>query len=366
MTVPPRASRARHRQLCLIAVLLAVGGCKYSGYLPTEPALPTYTLQQLGLLSGGTQSQATGGSAVVIVGWATDAGGVAHAVTFAAGSATQLREPAGALSSEATAVNSAGQVVGFATLSNGIRQAVVWPSSSAAPTLLASLGGAYSFAAGINDQSTVFGAAQTDSGDTVLVAWQPNGATYAVARVDTTGGAGDQAVALNNTGQFAGNFANGGGAFFWDPTDGFDTVAAQTGTTTARGLSQYGIEVGSIGNGSSPAQAYVYTGTIGVVVMGGPPTGFTGVVANSVSAQGIIAGTAFTTSGGSMATSEAVVGTVVNPSGAFTALPTLGGTLAQAADNGITPCGVILGWATPTGSSSHHAVAWIPNGCTVP
>ena len=270
------------------------------------------------------------------------------------------------MSSEATAINSLDQAVGFATLSNGIRQAVVWSSASAAPTLLASLGGAYSFAASINDQSMIFGTAQTDSGDTVLVVWQPNGATYAVARVDTTGGAGDQAVATNNTGQFAGNLANGGGAFFWDPSDGLDTVAAQTGTTAARGLSQYGIEVGSIGNGSSAAQAFVFTGTIGLVVMGSPPTGYTDVVANSVSAQGIIAGTAFTTSGGSTATSEGVIGTVVNPSAAFAALPTLGGTLAQPADNGSTPCGVILGWATPTGSASHHAVAWIPKSCTVP
>ena len=365
MTVSPAISPARHR-LCLVAVLIAVSGCKYGGYLPTQPAFPTYTLQQLGLLPGGTQSQATGGSAEVIVGWATDAAGVAHAVTFAAGSATQLREPAGSQSSEATAANSTGAVVGFATLSSGVRQGVVWSSPSAAPTLLASLGGAYSSAASVNDQGTVFGTAQTQSGDTVLVAWQPNGATYAVAPVDTNGSGDGQAIGINNTGQLAGNFANGGGAFFWDPTDGFDTVAAQTGATTARGLSQFGIEVGAVSHGSAPAQAYVFTGQIGLVVMGTPPTGYTDVVANSVSAQGIIAGTAFTTSGGSMATSEAVVGTVVNPSGAFTALPTLGGTLAQAADNGITPCGVILGWATPTGNALHRAVAWIPKGCAVP
>jgi hypothetical protein len=365
----PRAPlHTRRRALRRVALVLVavVAGCHYGGYFPTEPALPVYAIQQLGLLSGGAQSQAMGGSAVAIVGWATDVGGVSHAVAFAGGTATRLGEPSGALSSQAEAVNATGVIVGFATIAGGNREALLWPSPSAAPVVLPSLGGLYSFAASINDQNTVLGSAQTDTGDTVLVMWQQNGAAYAVARVDTTGGVDDQPAAINNNGQFAGTFGGDNGAFFWDPGNEIDTITASSGTTVALGLSNLGIEVGAIETGSSPSQAFVFTDQIGLIVMGSPPSGYTNVVANSVGNQGIIAGTASTVSAGTALTSEAVIGTVVNPTGAFTPLPSLGGAFAQASSNATTTCGVILGWATPSGSPAHRAVAWIPQGCTVP
>ncbi len=81
--VPPRSPSRRWRVGPLVFLAAAVAaGCKYTAYEPTAPALPTYTIQQLGLLPGGAQSQATAGSAVAIVGWGADAGGVHHAVTF--------------------------------------------------------------------------------------------------------------------------------------------------------------------------------------------------------------------------------------------------------------------------------------------
>jgi hypothetical protein len=363
------ASRARLRggrraPPRLAILLIAAAGCHYAGYEPTEPALPVYTVQQLGLLAGGTQSQAMSGSATTIVGWATDAGGVAHAVVFAGGAATRLGEPSGALNSQAEAVNGIGAIVGFATLAGGVRQGLVWSSASSAPTPLPSLGGAYSSAASINDQNVILGTAQTDTGDTVLVLWQPSGASYAVARVDTAGGVDDLPAAINDSGQLAGTLGGGQGAFFWDPSTGVDTITPPTGTV-AQGLSGLGIEVGGI-YGASPARAWVFTTTIGLVVMGAPPTGYTDVVANSISNQGIIAGTASTVSGGTTQTSEVVIGTVVSPSSAFASLPSLGGSLAQAAGNGTTTCGVIVGWGTLQGSALHRAAAWIPKGCTVP
>jgi probable HAF family extracellular repeat protein len=344
---------------------LAIAGCHYGGYTPTEPTLPVYTIQQLGLLVGGSQSEASAGAASGIVGWASDAVGHRHAVTFAGGSAARLAEPVGAVTSEAHGINASGTIVGLATMSGGAQAAILWPAPTAAVLMLPTLGGAYAVATGINDEGTVVGAAQTDTGDTVLVVWQPtSGNAYQIARVDSGGGVDDLPVAINNSGELAGNLINQSVAFLWNASDGFDTVSASAQTTYATGLSNYGIEVGRITNGANLSHAYVYTTQVGLVVMGGPPAGYTQVEATAVTDQGIIAGRAWTVSGSATATSEAVLGSVVNPAAAFSALPSLGGALAQPVNNARTPCGTILGWATASSSADTVAVAWVPKGCS--
>ncbi len=359
----------RNQRSLLFAALGLVAGCHYEAYNPTEPALPTYTVRPLGLLPGGNQSQANAGSAVAVVGWAMDAGGVRHAVSFAGGQAHRLIEPGGVASSEAQSVNASGAIVGFATSSGGVREALLWSSATSTPIGLPGLGGVYTSAAGINDQNAITGAAQTDTGDTVVVIWQPSGATYGVARLDSAAGGGAVAAAINNNTQVAGSFGGGAGAFLWDPIDGFDTVSSPgSGTTVANGLSNYGIEVGSITNGSSPVQAYVYTGQIGALAMGGPPAGYANVSATAINDNGIIAGSAWTVDGvGDTLTSVAVIGTVVNPDANFTELPTAGGSVAQVSNNAMTQCGVVFGSATTTAAALPRvAVAWIPSGCSVP
>jgi probable HAF family extracellular repeat protein len=136
---------ARFRAAALLAALgvVALAGCKYDSYSPTPPALPTFAIQQLGLLAGGTQSQASAGSDAMIVGWATSGAGTRHAVVFTGGSAVALLEPSGAVSSEARGVNAAGVIVGFSTSSAGVRQALRWTSATSAPVPLARRGGAY-------------------------------------------------------------------------------------------------------------------------------------------------------------------------------------------------------------------------------
>jgi hypothetical protein len=375
--VGPRPARVRSQSpsrrwragpLILVAAVVAAS-CKYTAYEPTLPALPTYTIQQLGLLAGGAQSQAIAGSAVAIVGWGADAGGVHHAVTFASGAATQLAEPVGTLNSEANGVNGSGVITGFVTLVTGVQQGVVWPSATSQPVVLPSLGGLNTFAQGINNQDWVLGTAQTDSGDTVLVTWSPSGsgAAYAVTRFDSAGGVDYQAIGVDDPGDITGNLPAGQGAFLWDDDDGLLNVTPATGSgvTVANGMNNYGIQAGAIVNSPTSSQAYVFTGTIGTVTLGAPPTGYTNVVANAISDHGIIGGTASTVDGsGNTLTSIAVLGTVVNPTQAFTALPTLGGSLAQSV--GMTGCGVIVGWATQSGSPAHLAAAWITKGCTIP
>ena len=145
-----------------------------------------------------------------------------------------------------------------------------------------------------------------------------------------------------------------------------DTIAAPSGSIVAAGLSNLGVEVGGVASGTGLGQAFVYTGQIGLTLMGGPPLGYTDVVADGVSDQGIVAGTASTVSGGVVGASTVVIGTIVNPTGTFVALPSLGGSTAQAATNGMTSCGIIVGWATLPGRSARRAVAWIPKGCRTP
>jgi uncharacterized membrane protein len=353
-----------------VAIVLVGSACHYDAYQPpSSPTFPTYAIEQLGLLAGGTESQANGGSAAAIVGWATDNGGVRHAVTFAAGAATRLAEPSGTTTSVAWGVNASGTIVGVATLSGGVRQGLVWPGATAAPIELPTLGGAASYARGINDQNVIVGTATDAGGDTTLVIWTQDGATYDVAVADSGSGTSVRPNGIDLVQDIVGNLPDSAGAFFFNASTGLDTVSASSGLTVSTGLNNFGIQVGWIDNGpSSPTQAFVATGTVGVVVMGGPPTGYTGVLANSISDKGFIAGTATTVSGtGMILTSEGVVGSVVDPSATFRPLPSLGGTRAQPVNNAVTACGVILGWAATAASpTSHVAVAWVPTGCTIP
>jgi uncharacterized membrane protein len=357
------------------ALLAAIGAalcaaCHYEGYNPKIPTLPTFTIQQLGVLSGGTQSEATGGSLTTIVGWG-DVGGTRHAVTFAGGSAVRLPEPSGATTSEAFAVNASGVIVGAATTA-GVRRGIVWPSATTAPVFLPTLGGAFSAARSINDQNIIAGVAQTDTGDTVIVLWQPGGTNYVVAPLDTGGGVDWQAVDVNNQLDVAGNLgpvATSAGAFYLNSAAGVnDTITPPAnGTAVAHGMNNFGIVVGSVVATPTPPQAFVFTDNSGTVVLGAPPSGYTGISGNAITDGGIIAGTASTSdNAGNILTSVGAISSVTNTGGTFAALPSLGGTEAHPADNAVTPCGVILGRAAASGNTPSVAVAWIPKGCSIP
>jgi uncharacterized membrane protein len=366
MTDPQSVCRA-----VLVLAGVAMGSaCRYDQYNPATPLLPTFTIQQLGVLTGGTESEATGGSATLIVGWATDASNQRHAVTFAAGHAMRLPEPSGASASEAHGVNAEGVIVGAAAV-GGIRRAVSWSSLTAAPLILPTLGGTFGIARSINDQNVIAGVVQAATGDTVIVLWQPGGANYVVAPFDSGGGVDWRAVGVDNLLDVAGNLgpvSSGGGAFYANPTVGIDTIVPPgAGTTVAHGLNQHGIVVGAIVAGSSPPSAFAFTDAAGTVVLGIPPSGYTGIVANSITDNGIIAGTASTSdAAGNTLTSVAAITSVTNLAATFTPLPSPGASLVSAADNGVTPCGVILGRAALSGSTSPVAVAWVPAGCTLP
>ena len=373
------------RPLMLATAVLV--GCHYDEFV-VSPSPATFTIKELGLLPGGTQSQANGGSATTIVGWGTTTGTARHAVTFAGGAAHALQEPAGATSSEARAVNDAGVIVGFASVA-GVGNGLVWPTASAAPITLPTLGGAYSFARAINEAGVVLGQAQTDTGDTVLVTWEPAGGGYDVARliamvtdtdpvthlvtVDTLPvGQNYAPTAINELGQVIGNAPDAAaepGGFIWNEED-LETIEppGSDEDTDANGFNNFGVVVGAFASPSGASRAFLFTGALGSFQLGSPPSGYTDIEANAVNDSGRVSGNAFTTDNlGNTLTSVAVIGTMIDSVHTFTALPTLGGARAQPTDNAITSCGIVLGWATKSASPTiRYAVAWVPQGCSIP
>jgi hypothetical protein len=354
-----------------IGVAWVCVACHYEGYNPKIPALPVFTIHQLGVASGGTESDALGGSATAIVGWSDIGDGKHHAVTFAGGTATRLTEPAGTTSSDAFAVNVSGVIVGTATL-GGVPHPVVWSSATATPALLPTLGGTYGVARSINDQNVIAGVAQTDTGDTVIVVWQSGGTNYLVAPLDTGGGVDWTAVDVNNQLDVAGNLgpvATSAGAFYLNSAAGVnDTITPPgAGVAVAHGMNNFGIVVGSIVMTPTPPQAFVFTDNSGTILLGAPPSGYTGIRGNAITDGGIIGGTGTVTDNmGNVQSSIGAISSVTNVGGTFSPLPSLGGTLTEVSDNGVTPCGALLGRAAVTGTTPTVAVAWVPGGCTIP
>jgi uncharacterized membrane protein len=349
------------RSSACVALALGLGACHYDAFVPST-APPVYTIQELGLLSGGKESQATAGSAAGIVGWATDAAGARHAVVFARGSVTRLDEPAAVQASEAVSVNAQGTVVGTATLLAGT-EAVAWPAATAPAVVLPGLGGVNSAAFSINDQGVILGAAQSSGGETAVVLWQP-GARYAVAPFDSVP-RGNQPVGLNNRMQAALN--DGLSGMFWFA----DTLRAisvpNAASSVATGLNNLGVVVGGLVTPSGRIGGFLYTETLGAFQLGAPPGAYTDVVATAINDSGRVAGAAFTVDGtGQRLSSAPVVGTVIDSVHTLTPLSGLGGNRAEPSDNAITACGIIPGWATTAADTSRQAVAWVPTGCSLP
>ena len=85
-------------------------------------------LVDLGPLPGGRQTRANGMNADgVVVGWSTSATpATTTAVRWVNGQPAPLNAPPGAVISEAVAINAAGQIAGYAMLSDGMNRALLW------------------------------------------------------------------------------------------------------------------------------------------------------------------------------------------------------------------------------------------------
>jgi probable HAF family extracellular repeat protein len=331
--------------------------------------VPAFVIQELGLLAGGATSQAFGVNAGgFAVGFATDAGGVRHAVYFQGGVAVQLPEPANTTRSDAFAVNDAGVIVGSVRIA-GVEQPARWDTPTSQPVMLElPVGITVGRARSINADGEVAGFVTSDE---LPVLWDAAGA---VTVVDPSLTDSHEPTQINNDGDFVGNAEEIEAGFIWTDEDGFTFLGSlsgeadddEPGESEGRGINNNGVVVGSSETADHLTRAFRWTEARGIVRLGEPVTGDDGAAANAVNDVGLVAGFSFTGTIDAIVTSQPVVTLVTGEAPQFTALPTLDGDRAEPTGGGsINNCGVIVGWAFPNGSTSRHAVAWLPADCSV-
>ena len=133
------------------------------------------------------------------------------------GDPDQANDIGGSHSSDAVAINNAGQSVGFSKTAKG-QDAVLWSPSGTAIVLHDAGGKNFSGAVAINASGHSVGFSKTPTGGYDAVRWSPSGAATVL---HDAGGQGDsQAVAENNNGWSVGFSltTNGQDAVLWSPT----------------------------------------------------------------------------------------------------------------------------------------------------
>jgi probable HAF family extracellular repeat protein len=120
--------------------------------------------QDLGTIPGGDWSAAYGiNAAGVAVGDGSTASGTFRGLIWSPQGSMVLLGAFGGASSQATGINNAGEVVGFASLPNGYQHA--FSATDALMIDLGTLGGGSSYAYGINDSGAIVGDSWLASGD---------------------------------------------------------------------------------------------------------------------------------------------------------------------------------------------------------
>ncbi len=364
-------------RLSVPAAAILAASCTLPSGKDDEPSeIPAYTIQELGLLPGGTVSQAYAiNEAGLAVGYATDAGGAQRAVYFQGGVAIQLPEPDGTTRSNAYDINDSGVIVGSVRIA-GIEQPCRWATPTSAPELLELLEGTdRGRARSINNDGVIAGFV---SADEWVVIWEPDGE---IEDLNPATRESYEPTQINDEGMFVGNAEEIEAAYRWDDDDGFvflgslsggggddddDDDGAAAGESEGNGLNASGVTVGASENGEGELRAFRYSSTRGMVALGDPPEGDNGVIARAINDAGLVAGNGQNADeGGTILSSQPAVTYMLETDRQFTALPTLGGARAEPTNAGINQCGVIVGWAFPSGSTERRAVAWVAPGCPV-
>jgi len=181
-----------------------VAGAMLGAASPAQAASVTYSIEDLGTLTGDYASVAMGINQFGdVVGWSAGPTGTRAFVYTTAGGMAALPGPAGRQVSTARAINGSGTVVGTAsTGGSDIGRAVRWQSGIA--TDLGTLGsGSFSEARGVNATGTIVGSSSTDGGG--LLGTHAFRYSTASGMVDLTPGDDDaHAEGINDSGQIVG------------------------------------------------------------------------------------------------------------------------------------------------------------------
>lgn len=149
-------------------------------------------------------------------------------------------------------INDAGQIAGNMLMSDGQYRAVIY--SSGTVQFLGSLDGSYSHAVDINNAGDVVGYAEVAGGGQAAFIYT-NGI---MARIEGLGNSGSWAYAIGNHGEVVGT-ANGGlhgGYAFLSSSNAIKPLAE---LSTALGINESGVIVGSLSNSHITQHAATYT-----------------------------------------------------------------------------------------------------------
>jgi probable HAF family extracellular repeat protein len=122
----------------------------------------TYTVTDLGDFGGGTSQANAINSSGQVVGWANTANGHPHAFLFSGGQIRDLGTLPGFISSTAQGINASGQIVGWSGELYGNSHAFLYSGSQLQD--LGGLGGTYNHANAINDLGVVVGTSTDSNG----------------------------------------------------------------------------------------------------------------------------------------------------------------------------------------------------------
>ena len=172
--------------------------------------------------------------------------------------------------SQATSINTSGQVVGYSQIATGPTHAFITDPSTNAMTDLGTLGGGTSEAFGINDSGQVTGASSVVA-DVWLHAFITDPTTNTMTDLGTLGGPQSWGTAINASGQVAGysytssfSFTNGGPyhAFVTDATTQAMTDIGTLGGAASEGLAvnASGQVVGWANTAAGAQDGFLYTG----------------------------------------------------------------------------------------------------------
>ncbi|HVM59644.1 MAG TPA: hypothetical protein VMV72_02165 [Verrucomicrobiae bacterium] len=261
----------------------------------------------------------------------------------------------GGISSQATAINAADQIAGFALVTgNSAYHATLWTNSSTTGVDLGTLGGPYSQADGINGLAQIVGWAYTAANTQHAVLWTNSGGT--AIDLGTLGGTNSVANSINSSTQIVGwanTASNAQFAAAWTNSSSPSVNLGSLGgsASQANGINDSGQIVGqAYVTGDSAYHACLWTNVnspaIDLGTLGGALS-----QANGINNSGQIVGRAHIT--GDSATHACLW---TNSGSPAIDLGTLGGTFSQA--TGINSSGQVVGSAYPTGSFSAHAALW--------
>jgi probable HAF family extracellular repeat protein len=249
-------------------------------------------LTDLGVPAGRTSSWAFGqNERSQIVGGTQDQTGYAHAASWENGRWTELANLPGGKISEAHAINSRGQMVGYSTLTGDlVRHAVLWDNKGKAIDLGTLPGDTNSEARGINDRGEIVGESYTTEGQRHAVVWRDR----VISALPTLPGGGDSAAyGINNRGQVAG--FSGIHAALWE-NRGVKDLGTLPGSRSSRAydINDRGDVVGSSDVAFYPHAVLFKNGA--VIDLGSLPGG-TQSEARSINDQGRIVGQSYDSTG---------------------------------------------------------------------